>query len=201
MFELTLWTRVLLHHACRCSLISIMPATLDIPSIRDARMFHLKRWEDICGNAYYQDIEGRVETNSLGQVIITPPPGFLHSRRQFVIARHLETNMKGGQVMTEVAVLTTDGVKGADAAWSSDERIEKSLIADVLTIAPEICVEVLSPSNTLEEIEMKKSLYFSAGAEEVWICDREGVLHFFTREEPTEVMKTSPLCMEMPGSV
>mgnify|MGYP001313879954 CR=1 FL=1 len=37
--------------------------------------------------------------------------------------------------------------------------------------APEICLEILSPSNSIVEMEMKRALYFEAGAREVWECD------------------------------
>ncbi len=39
--------------------------------------------------------------------------------------------------------------------------------------APEIAVEVLSPSNTKSEIAQKKSKYFSAGTEQFWIADAD----------------------------
>jgi Uma2 family endonuclease len=38
---------------------------------------------------------------------------------------------------------------------------------DPPTLAPEICVEVLSPNNRWENIEEKIDLYLEAGAEEV----------------------------------
>ncbi len=46
-------------------------------------------------------------------------------------------------------------------------------------IAPEICIEVFSRTNTVYEIETKKALYFQCGAIEVWICDSQGQLQFF----------------------
>ena len=48
----------------------------------------------------------------------------------------------------------------------------------VLTSAPEICVEILSPSNTQPEINEKRALYFDAGATEVWICNLNGSMSF-----------------------
>ena len=38
-----------------------------------------------------------------------------------------------------------------------------------MTRAPEICIEVVSPSNSVKELEEKKTAYLAAGAEEVWI--------------------------------
>lgn len=37
-----------------------------------------------------------------------------------------------------------------------------------LTMAPEICVEVISPENTCAEMAETKALYFAAGAGEFW---------------------------------
>jgi Uma2 family endonuclease len=38
-----------------------------------------------------------------------------------------------------------------------------------LTRAPEICVEVVSPANSVKELREKTDAYLAAGAEEVWI--------------------------------
>jgi Uma2 family endonuclease len=45
---------------------------------------------------------------------------------------------------------------------------------------PEIVVEVLSGSNTRAGMEEKRRLYFEAGAREVWMCDPEGRLDFYS---------------------
>ncbi|MCG3196863.1 MAG: Uma2 family endonuclease [Candidatus Omnitrophica bacterium] len=42
-----------------------------------------------------------------------------------------------------------------------------------LEFAPEVAVEVLSPSNTPAEIAYKTAKYFQAGSEQVWIVDPE----------------------------
>ncbi len=47
---------------------------------------------------------------------------------------------------------------------------------------PELCVEVLSESNTGEEMEEKRGLYVDEGAEEVWTCDAEDTLRFYDKE-------------------
>ena len=62
--------------------------------------------------------------------------------------------------------------------------------------APEICVEVLSPSNTLEEITEKIALYFQSGAREIWICDR-GTLRFHFSATP-EIRPSSEMCPNFP---
>ncbi|MCI5118899.1 MAG: Uma2 family endonuclease [Candidatus Electrothrix sp. LOE1_4_5] len=47
--------------------------------------------------------------------------------------------------------------------------------------APVLCVEVLSPSNTLTEMHYKKGLYFEKGAQEFWICDQSDQMSFYDR--------------------
>ncbi len=176
-----------------------MPAALDIPSIKDATAFHLRRWEEVCADPFLAGVPGKVETNRFGEIVMMPPPGFTHSSHQFEIGHLLKTFIKGGRTLTECAVLTTDGVKGVDVAWISERRIKQGLRGEVLTLAPEICVEVVSPSNTLQEMEAKRGLYFEAGAEEVWFCDRHGALHFFRKGRENTATKTSALCPAMPG--
>jgi hypothetical protein len=46
--------------------------------------------------------------------------------------------------------------------------------------APEICVEIVSPSNSRSEITEKRALYFDAGAAEVWVCALYGSISFFS---------------------
>lgn len=54
---------------------------------------------------------------------------------------------------------------------------------DPTTLAPEICVEIMSESNDWNEMEEKIALYREAGAEEVWDVDQEDEVRFFGEEE------------------
>ena len=64
--------------------------------------------------------------------------------------------------------------------------------------APEICVEIISPTNMLEEQMHKGSLYLQAGAEEFWLCDELGNVRFFDASGPLE---RSQLCPDFPVKV
>jgi Uma2 family endonuclease len=106
-----------------------------------------------------------------------------------------------GLVITECPLSTADGVKAVDVAWLAAGRLE---IGDepeptVLIRAPEICVEVLSPSNTQREIDEKRALYFDAGVNEVWICNLDGSMSFFVR--PNHQVSTSSLCPGFPDRI
>jgi Uma2 family endonuclease len=54
---------------------------------------------------------------------------------------------------------------------------------DPTMLAPEICVEVLSSSNTEEEIKEKRALYREAGADEVWVVDKDNQIRVYRDEE------------------
>ena len=177
-----------------------MAALLDISSIKDATAFHLERWKQVCADPSLQRRPDRIETNRYGHIVMMPPPGFSHTTRQSAIFAHLLTSMPPG-ASVEVAVLTEDGIKGIDVGWISESRVKRGLKDDVLTIAPEICVEVVSPGNTRQEMENKRELYFAAGAEEVWFCDQKGTLHFFLKGSAETTAKASVLCPSMPKRV
>ena len=69
----------------------------------------------------------------------------------------------------------------ADVAWASRQRWESMADRVSCSIAPEVCVEILSDANTPEEMERKRELYFQAGAVECWLCDESGQVRFFNQ--------------------
>jgi Uma2 family endonuclease len=66
---------------------------------------------------------------------------------------------------------------------------------------PEICIEVISPSNSKREMRKKKRLYFEAGAEEVWFRERDGRMTFYLRSAPDVAVEASALCPAFPKRV
>ena len=104
------------------------------------------------------------------------PTKIYHSILQARIARLLPDL---GEVITECAIKTAKGTKGADVAWASDECA--AIIQDEVaaSIAPEICIEILSTGNTKDEIKEKRAPYFAAGAQEVWTYNKKGVVRFY----------------------
>lgn len=171
-----------------------------LPEVFDQEAFNLERWSEIEADSFLSSLEHRIETNRYGQIVMTPPPGFQHSELQGLILERLRDFTKGaeGRVLPECPVSTAGGVKGVDVVWVSDRRVAEGLRRNVLTIAPEICVEVLSPGNTRAEIEEKKRLYFEAGAAEVWIASTSGEIAFF---DPGGEREASALCPEFPAKI
>ena len=84
--------------------------------------------------------------------------------------------------MPECAINTSDGVKVADVVWCSEERFAQIEDEVSASIAPEICVEVKSSGNTLEEMEFKRNLYLEAQAMEVWLCNEQGQMKFYNEQ-------------------
>ena len=64
--------------------------------------------------------------------------------------------------------------------------------------AAEICIEVISATNTKEEMNEKRHLYFESGAVEVWFCDLNGKMTFYGLEGR---IKNSSLVPEFPALV
>jgi Uma2 family endonuclease len=156
----------------------------------DQNAFNLALWEKVLAEPYYQQAVGRVETNALGEVLMSPPPAPEHGLKQAEISYLLRKLLNGGRAITECPLSTIDGVRGIDVAWMSFERLGLRKQKAAFLVAPEICVEVISPSNTRQEMEHKKDLYFTAGAEEVWFCSAEGEMTFYLKSNPSEVTST-----------
>ena len=153
-------------------------------------------WEQICADPILADLPFKIESDQWGNVIMSPPAGADHSDYQGEILAALLRLLPAGRARAEYPVRTNKGVKAIDVVWVSRERHgQKPKTSIVHLLAPEICVEVFSPSNSAAEIEGKILLYFERGAQECWTCDRKGAMTFF---DPTGVIKRSKICPKFP---
>src|SRR5271157_3670761 len=148
--------------------------TIELPPHEAQTRFNLRHWAELVADPELAKIEGRIETDRHGHLIMSPPPPPAHGSFQFRIGYLLANLMPRGRVLTERPISTADGVKAADVAWASPKRMRELGNRACFPQAPEICVEVLSPSNTDAEIGEKIALYFDAGAQEVWLCASSG---------------------------
>src|SRR5439155_13007768 len=129
--------------------------TIELPPQAVQTGFNLRRWAELLGDRDLAKVEGRIETNRHGHIIMFPPPAPIHGRFQSRIAYLLCTLMPDGETLTECPISTADGVKAADVAWASPRRMRELGNRICFLRSPEICVEVLSPSNTESEIKEK----------------------------------------------
>jgi Uma2 family endonuclease len=71
-----------------------------------------------------------------------------------------------------------------DVVWMPEGELEAlTETGDPPTRAPNVCVEVMSETNTWKEMHEKRQLYREAGAEEVWVVNEDGAVRFFRDEE------------------
>ena len=77
---------------------------------------------------------------------------------------------------------TEIGVRVPDVVWASPEFMQRHGTESVLRAGPELCVEVLSPTNTAAEIGEKVAAYLAAGAREVWLVGDDSVPQIHTSE-------------------
>jgi Uma2 family endonuclease len=143
------------------------------------------KWEEVCENKQLQDLPFKIELNKWGQIIMSPVK-IKHSFYQGRIQRLLESLLKTGEVMPECAINTSDGVKVADVVWCSETRFDQIQDEISASIAPEICIEVKSSGNTIDEMEFKKQLYLEAQAIEVWLCNEQGQIKFYNQQSELE---------------
>jgi len=173
---------------------------IHLPNHDEALAFNRQLWADVHADATLSANLNRIETNAWGQIIMTPPADGSHCVKQFRIALQLQRLMNGS-ALTECPISTVDGVRAADAAWFSDDRYARVRGQSVFEIAPEICVEVLSPRNTAAEMKSNRDLYFSAGAIECWTCDLNGQMSYYDRDQPDTPLDRSKLCPNFPSHI
>jgi len=152
------------------------------------------QWQDVCEHPSLQNLPFKIELNEKGQIVMSPVKVY-HSAFQGQIIRLLP---REGVVLPECAIKTTQGTRVADIAWSSEQRFKIIAHEAECSIAPELCIEVLSSSNTSSEMEEKKRLYLAAGAIEVWVCHENGDVLFF---DAHGTLKKSNLMPEFPSKV
>jgi Uma2 family endonuclease len=125
----------------------------------------------------YRDLPHRddvIQELHWGQVITLTRPKMKHAKLQSRLVRLLRPIAEHlGVIESEVAfrALPEYDLRGADVAFVSQQRWNTTADDDNLQGTPELVIEVLSPSNTKQEMREKAALYLSTGAQEFWIVD------------------------------
>jgi Uma2 family endonuclease len=117
--------------------------------------------------------EGHLELHH-GEVVNVPPPKRGHQRIQRK-AQALLVRSLGESVVVEVEMAfrptPEHEVWRADVACISRERDAATPDDEYLIGAPEVVVEVLSPSNTADEIEDKRLICMENGCVSFWVLN------------------------------
>ena len=154
-------------------------------------------WAEVVEHPILRDLPFKIELDKRGQIIMNPVK-IGHSLFQGRISFLLQTMRPEGLVMAECAIKTRQGTKAADVAWASMGRVKVIHKEADASIAPEVCVEVVSMSNTKSEMAKKRKLYFEQGAQEVWVCDEYGKVSFYN---PAGELALSVLFPDFPARV
>ena len=158
----------------------------------------VETWREVVNSPYLQDLPFKLELNEEGKVEFAMSPATnRHSLFQGRLQALLLRCLPNGIQMPECSILTGKGVKVADVIWASDAFFARYGDTTPYPKAPELCIEVASPSNTADELATKTRLYLEAGAVEVWIVREDGTVELYgpegQREQSVFGIQVAPL--------
>ena len=136
------------------------------------------RWAEMENDPSLRDLPYKIELNAWGKVEMSPA-SYAHGRAQGHLIAELSKQLDGGVALGEVPIVTDLGIRVPDVAWASDSYTAAVGAVSPLPRAPEICIEIVSPSNTDDEMREKTRAYLAAGAKEVWLVSEECSIRYF----------------------
>jgi Uma2 family endonuclease len=136
---------------------------IEEPLTRDALA---ARYRELCDDPRYAQLQGKFEIDFWGRIVMSPASN-LHSMLQSRLSQRLLA--LAGQAFVEASILTRLGVTVADVAWASMEFMREHGTETPFTQAPDMCIEIASPSNSRKELREKMEAYLAAGAKEARI--------------------------------
>ncbi len=142
-------------------------------------------WSEVLNDSQLQNLPFKIELNKFGKLLMSPASNH-HGRIQGRLSAMLWNNMPKGEIITECSVNTSDGVKVADVVWASAAFVAEHGYATPYNKAPELCVEIVSPSNSKQEMAQKTELYLAKGAQEVWVIYEGAMVDIFDHEGKRE---------------
>lgn len=127
----------------------------------------------------HADYDDRVVELIEGEIVEMPLPNPIHAAILGTLSAEITIYVRksgAGRVLVgdapfvlERNVEGKDTVRGLDIAYISTERLSGKLPRKPLLVAPELAVEVISPSNKAEDIEKKIQQLLEAGTVLIWI--------------------------------
>lgn len=129
------------------------------------------RYRELCSDTRFSNLHGKLEIDFWGRITMSPASNY-HSLLQSRLSQRLLP--LGGQAFVEASILTSLGLSVADVAWASADFMAKHGTQTPYPQAPELCIEIASPSNSRKELKEKMEAYLAAGAHEAWIVLPQG---------------------------
>lgn len=105
-----------------------------------------------------------------GTLVVTPSPGRRHQGAAFQLARVLDD---AAPSTMEVLMAPFDWIVGERSLFEPDVLVARRdrIDEDALRVAPELVVEVLSPSTRAFDLGVKRLAYEAAGVPAYWVVD------------------------------
>ncbi len=153
-------------------------------------------------------LEKHGENDSLelvqGEVVEKVPPGYSHGIIAVRIASRLErwAEDNGGQVGAESGfVLFPNGqtLRGPDVFYVRADHIPLGdapgeLPHSFVQLAPDLVVEVLSPSESAQDLQAKVMDYLEAGTPLVWVVyPKQRQIHAYTPDGPVQIFRVNDM--------
>jgi Uma2 family endonuclease len=155
-----------------------MRATIEIPN---DTMYRTKAWTwtELANDPLFSRLPMKLELDKFGRVVMISAANWQHSVMEGKLVEFLNRQL-GIRAVPELAVATHEGTFEPDVVWAP-ESFWAALDPQRsdLPNAPPLIAEVLSPSNTAAEMQMKIAAYLQAGAGEVWLVTVAGAVRVF----------------------
>ena len=124
----------------------------------------------------------RVEQLATGEIVVMTPSGFDTNRREAFVIRELsfwaDEDGRGEAFASNAGFRLPDGsVLSPDAGWVDSSRLAALTGADrerFLPFAPDFLIEILSPSDSLAELDAKMLQWIENGVRLAWRIDPFG---------------------------
>src|SRR6266567_7464366 len=114
-----------------------------------------------------------------GALVVREPPGLRHGRIALEIAAAIAAHVRAqqlGRVYVESGFKLTsnpDTVRGPDVAFIRETRLPEPEPVGYPALAPDLVVEILSPTDRPGEVLGRVADWLSAGTRLVWVIDPE----------------------------
>jgi len=109
-----------------------------------------------------------------GELVEVPPPIHRHVRSQYRIRELLRVRAPDGGVVEKempFRLLPDYEYYIVDVAYMTRATWDRIDPAGYLDCAPELAIEILSPSNTITEMNDRKKTFLASGCKEFWLVD------------------------------
>ena len=146
-----------------------------------------------------------------GVLFVREPPGLRHGRIALDLGRrladHVDANHLGRVYVESGFKLAShpDTVRGPDVAFISQSRLPEPEPVGYPAFAPDLVVEILSPTDRPGEVLGKLADWLSAGTRLVWVVDPERRLARVYRADGAEAIVTAEQALQgedvVPGFV